>query len=101
MPTKKKRVAITVDDDVHAVLMQFGKVSGVPAATLIGQLIPQLLPLLESMTYALKEAKESPLQALEVLSREVAKASAESSALQLDLVEQIAKIRKGTPDADD
>jgi len=101
VPTKKKRIAITVDDDVHAALMQFGKVSGVPAATLIGQLIPRLLPLLESATYALKEARESPLQTLEVLIREVAKVNAESSALQLDLVEQIAKVRGATPDADD
>ncbi|MBD3801551.1 MAG: hypothetical protein IE886_08985 [Campylobacterales bacterium] len=101
MPTKKKRIAITVDDDVHAALMQFGKLSGVPAATLIGQLIPRLLPLLESTTYALKEARESPLQTLEVLSREIAKTTAEASALQLDLVEQIAKVRGATPDADD
>lgn len=97
---KKPRIAITVDHAVHAKLMQFGKVSGVPAATLIGQLIPQLLPLLGSIAYALKEAKESPLQALELLNRELAKVNAEASALQLDLVEEIAKVR-GTPDADD
>lgn len=101
MPTKKPRIAITVDHEVHAKLMEFGRLSGVPAATLIGQLIPRLLPLLESATYALKEARESPLQTLEVLIREVAKVNAESSALQLDLVEEIAKVRGATPDADD
>ena len=101
MPSKKPRIAITVDHEVHAKLMQFAKDSGIPAATLIGQLIPQLLPLIESMGRAIKQAKESPVHALELLNRELAKINAQSSALQLDLVEEIAKVRGASPDADD
>lgn len=101
VPSKKPRIAITVDHEVHAKLMQFAKDSGIPAATLIGQLIPQLLPLIESMGRAIKQAKESPVQALELLNHELAKVNAQSSALQLDLVGEIAKVRGAPPDADD
>ncbi|MDK9709302.1 MAG: hypothetical protein OEL83_19875 [Desulforhopalus sp.] len=53
----RKRMILSLDENVHSVLMEFSKETGTPAATFVTQLLEETLPKIIQITEMVKLAK--------------------------------------------
>ncbi len=71
MPSKKSRMMLTISDELHAVLMAWGKVQGIHATTLVSSFLEENKPIFQALTAAIqaqKKGKETEaLKAMSVL----------------------------------
>lgn len=71
MPSTKSRFMLTISDELHAVLTAWGKVQGIPAATLVSSFLEENKPIFKALTAAIaaqKKGKEKEaMQAMSVL----------------------------------
>lgn len=58
VPTKKRRIALTVDDDLDSLLISLAELQDTPKATLIVDILEQMRPHLVDLNKALKLVKE-------------------------------------------
>jgi hypothetical protein len=58
---------LSIDDELHRILMELSEESGVPAATYAAQLLESAKPQLKALTETFRLAKTSPNQALDML----------------------------------
>lgn len=93
MPSSKRRLALTLDDDLAAVLEDFAKVSGTAKASFIVSLLRENIPLIQGMTKAFKMAKKSPADALNIMQEQMLQAQIKAAQGSLDLDKKQNKIR--------
>lgn len=69
MPTKKRRVALTVDDDLDAVLQELSRLTKTPKSTIIVDLLKDAMPHLQEIVNALNliEDKKSVIPVMSKL----------------------------------
>lgn len=71
MPTRKKRLMLTVTHDLHAVLKRWGTAQGIAPATLVSSFLEENKPIFQGLAVALeaqKQGKEKEaLKAMSVL----------------------------------
>ena len=75
MPSKNTRVALTLPDEVIAVLDRMGSLTGAGRATLIRQWLIDGLPMFEELADAMQMATEQNIDAFKVMADTLAEAS--------------------------
>lgn len=66
MPTQKPRIAITVPDDVNAILDRLSDLTETPKSKLIVEMLQEYLPVLERTLDALEQIKADKANAPEI-----------------------------------
>lgn len=85
MPSKNTRVALTLPDEVIAVLDRMGKVSGAGRATIIREWLIEGLPAWEGVATAMELAAEKNIDAFKVIEETLRDAVSEAEQVQLQL----------------
>lgn len=93
MPSVKKRLALTLDDDLASALEDFAKVSGTSKASFIVSILRESMPLIQGMTKAFKMAKKSPADALHVMQEQMLQTQIKVAQGSLDLEKKEHKLR--------
>lgn len=68
-----KKMMITITDELHRVLMEFSKESGVAAASLVSNIIQESQSQIEQLTEIMKSAKVQPAKALDLMMETIEK----------------------------
>jgi|Wag4MinimDraft_9_1082661.scaffolds.fasta_scaffold03122_2 hypothetical protein len=58
MPSKKTRIALTVEDDLNHVLSELSELTGEPKTKLICDVLNDIVPVYKELVETLKEAKQ-------------------------------------------
>ena len=74
MPTKKTRIALTVDDELNHVLSELSDLTGEPKTKLICDVLNDIMPVYKELVESLKQAKKTK-DTLPVLAKWSAKAN--------------------------
>jgi hypothetical protein len=93
MPSIKKRLSLTIDDDISNALDDFAKASGTAKASFVVSILRESLPLIQGMTKAFKMAKKNPADALQVMSDQMMQVQISCAQQQLDLDKKSKKVR--------
>lgn len=97
MPSVKKRIYLTLDEDIAKALDDFAAASGTAKASFVVGILRESLPLIQGMTKAFKMAKKQPAEALQVMSDQMLKVQISAAQQQLDLGKKANKIRPRVP----
>lgn len=93
MPSMKKRMSITLDDDVDKALREFSAASGTAKASFVTNILRDAVPMLQSMTKAFKLAKKQPVQALEAMNEVLLQVQISAAQGSLDLNQKTQKVK--------
>lgn len=74
MPSKKTRIALTVDDELNHVLSELSDLTGEPKTKLICDVLNDIMPVYKELVESLKQAKKTK-DTLPVLAKWSAKAN--------------------------
>jgi metal-responsive CopG/Arc/MetJ family transcriptional regulator len=85
MPTKLTRVALSLPDEVIAVLDRMGKITGAGRATLIREWLIEGLPMFQQLADAMEMASQQNIDAFKVMSESLEKASNLTGQLSLEM----------------
>lgn len=101
MPTKFRRLMLTLDPPLDAALARVSALMGKPQATICRELMSEAIPALDAMAKALEQARTQPKHAVagmvDMLERKVAEASGvatEARQLSMRLVDPPKRGRK-------
>lgn len=98
MPSKKRRMMLSLPDELSSALDTFREVSGMAASSFVVEILIEALPMIVASTEALKLAKQGNSKSLEVLSGLLAGALHTGSGIQVELIEQTTALRKARTD---
>lgn len=87
MPTKKKRVQVTLSPELEHALDQLQEATGVAPSAFIGQMIEQNLPVIRGLAEAAHEAKRNPASAIKMIQRAMLEALQDASSVQLEMMD--------------
>ncbi|MGP5194472.1 hypothetical protein ACTXJO_12740 [Psychrobacter celer] len=87
MPTKKRRVALTVDDDLNKLLEDLSVLMKKPKSTIITDLLVDVTPMLTDLRDALQLAEQKK-DIKPVLARMTASANIKASEMNNDMLKQ-------------
>ena len=98
MPTKKPRIYVTLEPEVHEALREFQEASGTSPASFISQVMTNSLGMLRGLTRAAKLANEKNLDAFDLLQEQLLEATHKATQMGLNLHTERTNIRraKGT-----
>lgn len=68
MPSTKRRMALTLDDDLADLLDRFAKTTGTAKASFVVEMIRESQPVIEGIIKAVEMAKKNPAKTLDNLS---------------------------------
>lgn len=84
MPSNKARVNLTVDDELNALLDDVARLTGIPKARYIVQILQDIKPMLNELVDALEQAEQQK-SVLPNLARLSAIANAQTSKINSDM----------------
>ena len=85
MPTKNERVMLTVKPETLAAVRSVAEASNIPAASLIAQMLDEMVPMLKSMAAAATASKDRRIEAFDHLAESLGVAQVSAAQTQLDL----------------
>ena len=93
-PRKRlNRLTLTISDELKAALAELNDATGVAAASFVGEIIESNIPMIRGIAEAARKAKEEPARALELMQRAMLEALHGVSEVQLELMDEQAKLR--------
>ena len=92
MPSRKPRVALTLPDDLNALLDQVADYQGTPKTKLITEILLECKPILEQMLSAYKLIEENKEGAADIIKNFGAQAVAEASSKTTALAQDVASL---------
>ncbi|EMB2825433.1 hypothetical protein U8047_006512 [Pseudomonas aeruginosa] len=93
-PRKRlNRLTLTISDELKAVLADLNDATGVAAASFVAEIIEENILMIRGIADAARKAKEEPGRALELMQRAMFEALHQVSEVQLDLMDEQAKLR--------
>lgn len=93
-PRKRlNRLTLTISDELKAALAELNEATGVAAASFVGEIIESNIPMIRGIAEAARKAKEEPARALELMQRAMLEALHGVSEVQLELMDEQAKLR--------
>lgn len=87
MPTKRRRVAVTLSDELDAALTELQDATGIAASAAILQIMEENVVSIRGLAAAAREAKSNPANAFQILQRSMMEALRDLSSAQLDLMD--------------
>ncbi|MBV5633328.1 hypothetical protein KUU61_32405 [Pseudomonas aeruginosa] len=93
--TKKRlnRLTLTISDELKAALADLNDATGVAAASFVAEIIEENIQMIRGIAEAARKAKEEPGRALELMQRAMLEALHGVSEVQLELMDEQAKLR--------
>jgi hypothetical protein len=88
-----KKMMITITDELHKVLAEFSKESGVAAASLVSNILQESLHQIEQLTEIFKAAKVQPTKALDLMMESVLKHQEQLGKLSGSVLEDKRKMK--------
>lgn len=85
MPTKRKRVNVTLSDEVWALVNEVHALTGTPKAAVISDILDEVAPVFQNTIQALRIVKEQPREAQRLIQNMANSAIAQASQAALDL----------------
>jgi hypothetical protein len=98
MPTQKRRMLLTLPDELSNAFDDFREATGTAPASFVTQLLLEALPMITSITQATIAAKKDQLQAVNILQEAMASALHQGTSTQLDMYETSTQLRKARSD---
>ena len=92
MPSRKPRVALTLPDDLDALLDQVADYQGTPKTKLITEILLECKPVLQQMLSAYKLIQENKEGAADIIKNFGAQAVAEASSKTAALAQDVASL---------
>lgn len=92
MPSRKARVALTLPDDLNALLDQVSDYQGTPKTKLITEILLECKPVLQQMLSAYKLIQENKEGAADIIKNFGAQAVAEASSKITALAQDVASL---------
>lgn len=93
-PRKRlNRLTLTISDELKAALAELNDATGVAAASFVAEIIEGNIPMIRGIADAARKAKEEPGRALELMQRAMLEALHGVSEVQLELMDEQAKLR--------
>lgn len=92
MPSRKARVALTLPDDLNALLDQVSDYQGTPKTKLITEILLECKPVLQQMLSAYKLIQENKEGAADIIKNFGAQAVAEASSKTTALAQDVASL---------
>ncbi len=87
MPTKKKRVQVTLSTELEQALTDLQEATGVAPSAFIGQIMEQNLPIIRGLAEAAHEVKKNPASAIKMIQRAMFEALQDASTVQLEMMD--------------
>lgn len=94
MPSQKRRMLLTLPDELSYAFDDFREATGTAPASFVVQLLMEALPIIQAMTNAANAAKTDRLQAVNIMQDAMASALHQGTASQLDMYEAATTLRK-------
>lgn len=98
MPTQKRRMLLTLPDELSHAFDDFREATGTAPASFVVQILLEALPMIRAMTEATQAAKKDRLQAVNIMQDAMASALHQGTAAQLDMYEIALPLRKARSD---
>lgn len=92
-PKRLNRLTLTISDELKAALAELNAATGVAAASFVGEIIEENIPMIRGIAEAARKAKEEPGRALELMQRAFLEAINEVTEVQLDLIDEQSRLR--------
>lgn len=92
MPSRKPRVALTLPDDLNALLDQVADYQGAPKTKLITEILLECQPILEQMLSAYKLIQENKEGTADIIKNFGAQAVADASSKTTSLAQDVASL---------
>lgn len=87
MPTKRRRVAVTLSDDLDVALTDLQDATGIAASAIISQIMEENIMVIRGIAEAAREAKSNPANAFQMMQRTMMEALQLASTTQLELMD--------------
>ena len=85
MPTDMRRLQIALPPDVDDALVRLHRISGKPQATIVRELLSDMVPVVLELAEAMEHATASPRESFAKLQKVLDQATVEARQAQLDL----------------
>ena len=92
MPSRKPRVALTLPDDLNALLDQVADYQGTPKTKLITEILLECQPIFEQMLTAYKLIEENKEGTADIVKKFGAQAVVEASSKTTSLAQEVASL---------
>jgi hypothetical protein len=89
MVVKRKRLQVTLSDELWAVLDELHKLTDTPKASILSDMLDQMAPMFQTTVQALRVIKDQPREAERILTRFSADAVNRLTAEQLSFADQL------------
>jgi len=99
MPSTKRRMMLTLPDELAHALDEFREATGTAPSSFVVNMLMQAVPMLESVAKAARMAKQGNLEAFDVLSNTLATHLHQGMGIQQDMLEKGSQLRKARSDA--
>lgn len=93
LPSKRRRLAVTLDPESWAALDRLQAAGGMAASQFVASIVVEARPVIEVMAASLERARKSPAEAIEVMRQAVDLALFQGAQASLDL-DKASKRRK-------
>lgn len=85
MATKRKRVNVTLSDEVWALVNEVHELTGTPKAAVISEILDEVAPVFQNTIHALRIVKEQPREAQRLVQNFANEAIGKATQAALDL----------------
>ena len=89
----RHRLTLSISPELKRALDELNEATGVAAASFVGEIIEVNTPMILGIAEAARKAKEEPARALELMQRAMMEALHGVSEVQLELMDEQAKLR--------
>jgi hypothetical protein len=98
MPTKKRRMMLSLPQELEHAFDDFREATGTAPASFVIQVLMEALPMIVAMTESSKAAKDDRLEAVEIMQRAMTSALHQGTAAQVEMDIATAPLRKARAD---
>lgn len=98
MPSKKRRMMLTIPDELAHALDEFREATGTAPTSFVVEMLMQALPSIKSISKSVQMAKQGNLDAFDVLNSTLADALHEGAGVQKDMLKKSSQLRKARSD---
>lgn len=92
----RHRLTLSITPELKKALDDLNEATGVAAASFVGEIIESNIPMIRGIAEAARKAKEEPARVLELMQRAMLEALHGVSEVQLELMDEQAKLRTFT-----
>ena len=89
----RHRLSLSISPELKHALDELNAATGVAASSFVGEIIESNIPMILGIAEAARKAKEEPARALELMQRAMMEALHGVSEVQLELMDEHAKLR--------